>query len=133
MANFHVIAGARETPEFPIVRRIAPADLKEALRNGFADFWAMPSQVFFIGLIYPIAGVVLAGLAFGQNMLPLLYPLASGFALVGPLISIGLYELSRRREQGLPTDWKYAFEVVQSPAIGSIAALGVVLLVLFMA
>src|SRR5215212_9121208 len=133
MAHFHVIAGGSETPEFPIVRRIGPADLKDALRKGFADFWAMPSQVFFLGLIYPIAGVVLAGLAFGQNMLPLLYPLASGFALVGPLVSIGLYELSRRREQGLPTDWKYAFEVLQSPAIGSIAALGVVLLVLFMA
>ena len=131
MANFHVIAGASETPEFPIVRRIGPADLKDALRKGFADFWAMPSQVFFIGLIYPIAGVILAGFAFGQNMLPLLYPLASGFALVGPLVSIGLYELSRRREQGLPTDWKYAFEVLQSPAIGSIAALGVVLLVIF--
>jgi uncharacterized membrane protein len=133
MANFHVIAGARETLEFPIVRRIGPADLKEVLRKGFADFWAMPSQVFFIGLIYPIAGVILAGLAFGQNMLPLLYPLASGFALVGPFVSIGLYELSRRREQGLPTDWRYAFEVIQSPAIGSIAALGVVLLVIFMA
>ena len=133
MANFHVIAGASETPEFPIVRRIGPADLKDVLRKGFADFWAMPSQVFFIGLIYPIAGVILAGFAFGQNMLPLLYPLASGFALVGPIVSIGLYELSRRREQGLPTDWKYAFEVVQSPAISSIAALGVVLLVLLMA
>ena len=132
MANFHVIAGASETPEFPIVRRIGPADLKEVLRRGFADFWAMPSQLFFIGLIYPMAGVVLAGFAFGQNMLPLLYPLAFGFALVGPFVAIGLYELSRRREQGLPTDWRYAFEVVQSPAIGSIAALGVVLLVLFM-
>ena len=131
MAHFHVIAGASETPEFPIVRRIGPADLKDALRKGFADFWAMPSQVFFIGLIYPIAGVILAGFAFGQNMLPLLYPLASGFALVGPLIAIGLYELSRRREQGLPTDWKYAFEVLRSPAIGSIAALGVMLLVIF--
>src|SRR5215204_1144844 len=132
LAHFHVIAGARETPEFPIVRRIGPADLKDALRKGFADFWAMPSQVFFIGLLYPIAGVILAGFAFGQNMLPLLYPLAFGFALVGPFVSIGLYELSRRREQGLPTDWKYAFEVLQSPAIGSIAALGVVLLVIFM-
>src|SRR4029453_4356248 len=133
MANFHVIVGASDTPEFPIVRRIGPADLKEVLKKGFADFWAMPSQVFFLGLIYPIAGVILAGLAFGQNMLPLLYPLASGFALVGPIVSIGLYELSRRREQGRPTDWKYAFEVLQSPAISSIAALGVMLLVLFMA
>src|SRR3954470_11772021 len=92
--------GASDTPEFPIVRKIGPADLKDVLRKGFADFWAMPSQVFFIGLIYPIAGVILAGFAFGQNMLPLLYPLASGFALVGPIVSIGLYELSRRREQG---------------------------------
>ena len=133
MVHFHVIAGASETLEFPTVRRIGPADLKEVLRKGFADFWAMPSQVFFIGLIYPIAGVILAGFAFGQNMLPLLYPLAFGFALVGPFVAIGLYELSRRREQGLPTDWKYAAEVVQSPAIGSIAALGVVLLVIFMA
>ena len=132
MATFHVIAGASHTPECPIVRRIGPADLTAALGQGFADFWAMPSQVFFLGLIYPIAGVVLAGLAFGQNMLPLLYPLAFGFALVGPFVAIGLYELSRRREQGLPTDWTYAVEVVQSPAIGSIAALGVVLLVLFM-
>jgi uncharacterized membrane protein len=132
MATFHVIAGASDTPEFPIVRRISPTDLTAALRQGFADFWAMPSQVFFLGLIYPIAGVVLAGLAFGQNMLPLLYPLAFGFALVGPFVAIGLYELSRRREQGLPTDWTYAVEVVQSPAIGSIAALGVVLLVIFM-
>src|ERR1051325_10391182 len=133
MAHFHVIAGASETLEFPIVRRIGPADLTVALRKGFADFWAMPSQVFFLGLIYPIAGVILAGFAFGQNMLPLLYPLASGFALVGPFVAIGLYELSRRREQGLPTEWKYAFEVLQSPAIGSIAALGVMLLGLFMA
>src|SRR5437764_7763565 len=132
MTHFHVIAGASETPEFPIVRRIVPADLKDALRKGFADFWAMPSQVFFIGLIYPMAGVILAGFAFGQNLLPLLYPLASGFALVGPFVANGLYELSRRREQGLPTDWTYAVEVVQSPAIGSIAALGVVLLVIFM-
>src|SRR3954453_11439447 len=133
MATFHVIAGASDTPECPIVRRIGPADLTAALRQGFADFWAMPSQVFFLGLLYPIAGVVLAGFAFGQNMLPLLYPLASGFALVGPFVAIGLYELSRRHEQGFPTDWRYAFEVLQSRAIGAIAALGVMLLVLFMA
>src|SRR3954462_1579695 len=132
MANFHVVAGASDTPECPIVRRIGPADLTAALRQGFADYWAMPSQVFLLGLIYPIAGVVLAGLAFGQNMLPLLYPLAFGFALVGPFVAVGLYELSRRREQGRPTDWTYAVEVVQSPAIGSIAALGVVLLIIFM-
>jgi uncharacterized membrane protein len=131
MASFHAIAGASETPEFPIVRRIGPADLKGALAQGLDDFWAMPTQVAFIGLVYPVAGLVLGGLAFGYNVLPLLFPLLSGFALVGPLVAIGLYELSRRREQGLPTDWKYAFEVLRSPAIGSIATLGVLLSVIF--
>jgi uncharacterized membrane protein len=131
MAQLHVIAGAGETPEFPNVRKIDPGDLQDVLARGFDDFWAMPSHVVFVSLVYPIAGVVLAGLAFGYNVLPLLYPLASGFALVGPLAAIGLYELSRRREQDLPTDWKYAFEVLRSPAMPSIAALGVVLFVIF--
>src|SRR5215212_10437851 len=112
MAQLHVIAGAGETAEFPAVRKIEPADLQDVLSRGFDDFWAMPSQIVFVALIYPVVGVVLAGMTFGYNVLPLLYPLASGFALVGPLAAIGLYELSRHREQELPTDWKYAFDVL---------------------
>jgi uncharacterized membrane protein len=133
MAQLHVIAGAGETAEFPAVRKIGPADLQDVLSRGFDDFWAMPSHVVFVSLIYPVAGLVLAGLTFGYNVLPLLYPLAFGFALLGPLAAVGLYELSRRREQELPTDWKHAFDVLRSPALPSIAALGVVLLVIFLA
>ena len=133
MAQLHVIAGAGDTPEFPTVREINPRDLQDVLSRGFDDFWAMPSHVVFVSLIYPIIGIVLAGFMFGYNVLPLLYPLAFGFALVGPLAAIGLYELSRRREQELPTEWKNAFEVLRSPALPSIAALGVVLLVIFLA
>ena len=132
MAPLHVIAGAGETAEFPAVRKIEPADLQDVLSRGFDDFWAMPSHVVFVSLIYPVAGLVLAGLTFGYNVLPLLYPLAFGFALLGPLAAIGLYELSRRREQELPTEWKDAFDVLRSPALPSIAALGVVLLVIFL-
>jgi uncharacterized membrane protein len=131
MAQLHVISGAGEAPEFPTVRTISRADLQDVLARGFDDFWAMPSHVVFVSLIYPIIGIVLAGFMFGYNVLPLLYPLASGFALVGPLAAIGLYELSRRREQELPTDWKYAFDVLRSPAIAAIATLGVVLFVIF--
>jgi len=133
MANFHIVAGASEAPAYPVVRKITPADLKEALARGFDDFWAMPSHLVFLGLIYRVFGACLAALTFTSNALPLLYPLASGFALVGPIAGIGLYEISRRRELGLPVSWQDAFSVLKSPSIPSIIALGVLLLVIFLA
>jgi uncharacterized membrane protein len=132
MASFHIVAGASEAPAHPIVRKITPADLKEALAKGFDDFWAMPSHLVFLGLIYPVVGVCLAALTFSNNALPLLYPLASGFALIGPFAGIGLYEISRRRELGLQTSWQDAFNVLKSPSIPSIIALGVLLLIVFL-
>lgn len=133
MAQFHVIAGGDTVPSHPVVRRIRLADLKDALSKGFDDFWAMPSHLVFLGLIYPIAGVCLAGLTFSNNALPLLYPLVSGFALLGPFAAVGLYEVSRRRELGLETTWQHAFDVLRSPSIPSILALGVLLMVIFLA
>lgn len=115
------------------IRKITMADLRDALRLGVEDFKAMPSHLIFLGLIYPLLGLVLASFAFGYDVLPLLYPLVSGFALVGPLAGIGLYELSRRRELGQDPSWRDAFEVLRSPSIGSIVALGVVLVVVFLA
>jgi uncharacterized membrane protein len=118
--------------DIPNVRRISTDDLKDALRRGFDDFLAMPSHVAFVCLIYPILGVYLASMAFGYDVVPLLYPLISGFALVGPLAAIGLYELSRRRELGLDTKWSHALDVLRSPAIGSIVVMGAVLVAVFL-
>ncbi len=110
----------------PGVRRIRPADLKDALEKGLDDSLAMPSFHVFLGLIYPAALLWLAGYA-----LPLLFPLLAGFALVGPFAGIGLYEMSRRRELGLDTSWKHALDVVRSRSISSILSLGLLLLVIF--
>jgi uncharacterized membrane protein len=115
----------------PVVRRITVSDLFDALRKGVADVGATRDDILFIGLIYPLAGLVLARLAFSYDLLPLVFPLASGFALIGPFAAIGLYELSRRREQGLSVNWLDAFGVLRSPAIGSILLLGAVELALF--
>src|SRR5262249_59514763 len=98
----------------PAIRQIEVADIRGALAKGLDDFAASRSDVIFLCLIYPVAGLVLARLAFGYDMLPLLFPLVSGFALVGPVAGIGLYEMSRRREQELSAAWGDAFGVVQS-------------------
>lgn len=115
----------------PVVRSIGLRDLGHALSKGWDDFRAMPTHVIFLSLIYPIAGIALWRATFGYDVVPLLYPLAAGFALIGPFAAIGLYELSRRRELGLDTSWKHAFDIVHSPSIWSIAALGLFLLALF--
>ena len=126
MSQFDVIAGPDSTPVYPRVRKIGPADLNDALAKGIDDFLAMPSSAVFLGLIYPIAGLCLAGYA-----LPMLFPLMAGFALVGPFAGIGLYEMSRRREAGLDTSWEHAFDVVRSHSNFSILSLGLLLLVIF--
>jgi uncharacterized membrane protein len=126
MTNFHVIAGAGEIPAYPHVRKVSVADLKDALAKGFSDFKAMPSSIVFLALIYPIVGVVLAG-----DTVPMLFPVMSGFALVGPFAAVGLYEVSRRRECGLETSWRNVFDIRNSPSIPAILALGLILLGIF--
>ncbi|OBZ92414.1 cytochrome C oxidase subunit I [Pararhizobium polonicum] len=131
MTTFHVMAGSSTEIEHPEIRSIGVADVFDALRLGWQDFSAKPSHYVFLCLIYPIAGVVLAAWSSGANMLPLLYPLASGFALLGPVAAIGLYEISRRREIGMNTSWRHAFDVRRSPALPSIIGLAFMLLILF--
>ena len=133
MAGFHVIAGASETLEHIAVRKISISDLIDALKRGVDDFMVKPSHIVFLCLIYPIVGVVLAAWTVGNNALPLLFPLVSGFALIGPFAALGLYEISRRREAGLDTSWSHAFEVKDSPALPAIAAVGFMLVVIFIA
>ena len=130
----HSIRGTEQARHFapPVVRRIAAAELRDVLARGFADFAAYRTDVIFFSIIYPVVGLVLARLAAGYDMLPLIFPLASGFALIGPVAAVGLYEMSRRREQGLDITWADAFGVVRSPALGAIIVLGLLLLAIFL-
>jgi uncharacterized membrane protein len=114
------------------VRRIGAADIGDALVKGFDDFTAFRDDVVLICVIYPIVGLLLARLAFGYELLPLIFPMASGFALIGPFAAVLLYEMSRRREQGMSVSWGDGFALVHSAAFGAVLALGLMLMALFL-
>src|ERR1700689_2047618 len=132
MAFSHILVGASLQPAHPAIRRITPADLMHALARGLDDFLAMPSHAVFLCVIYPLLGLCLISLASGYSMLPLAFPIAAGFSLVGPFAAIGLYELSRRHEAGLDSSSSHALDVLHSPSLGAIVALGLLLMAIFL-
>jgi uncharacterized membrane protein len=133
-ATSHSVGHTREHLDAPMptIRKIGIADLRDALALGLNDLAACRTDVFFIAAVYPVVGLFLARLLFGYDMLPLLFPIASGFALLGPLAAVGLYELSRRRERGEEVGWLEALQIVRSPSFGAIVVLGLFLLVIFL-
>jgi uncharacterized membrane protein len=98
----------------PVVRRISAADIAESLAQGLRDFQALPLYGLAFGALYTAGGIliVLSLTAFG--MVYLTYPLAAGFALIGPFVAIGLYEVSRRREAGEPVSFAAIWSTVKS-------------------
>ena len=123
----HVGHGSAGELDLPQVRHLTLDDVRASLRAGVADFAACRTDVAFLALVYPVVGLLLAWFALDRNLVPLLFPLISGFALVGPVAAIGLYEMSRRREVGEEPRWSDALSVLRSPSFGAILLLGMLL------
>lgn len=115
----------------PGVRHLAVRDLREVLRRGVDDFMACRTDVAFLAVLYPVIGILLVWMAMHRNLLPLMFPMMAGFALIGPVAAVGLYEMSRRREAGEEPGWADAFAVMKSPSFGAILMLGLLLFALF--
>jgi uncharacterized membrane protein len=136
MATYHSnvspeVQPAQYSAAEPVIRTISLSDLHQALRLGWEDFKAVPSHAIILCVIYPVLGLILARAVLGYAVIPLLFPLAAGFALIGPFAALGLYELSRRRDRGeQPSAWD-ALDVLQSPSFGAMLGLGTLLLALF--
>ena len=113
------------------VRRISYADLGDALRKGWDDFLAFRADVIFLCVVYPLAGLVLAYLLSSSSLLPLVFPVFSGFSLLGPFAAVWLYQMSRRRERGETLSWVEAVRVFASPNVAAIFKLGLLLSVVF--
>ena len=111
-----------------VVRTIGVGDLRDALAKGWTDFQAMPTFALFLAILYPIIGLLLFSIVFKANLLQLVFPLTAGFSLIGPFAAVGLFELSRLREQGLGEE---AMKLHRAPSLHAILTLGIVLMVIF--
>ncbi len=115
------------------VRTITSADAKAALREGWADFMEMRGDLIFVGLIYALVGIVAATAIMGGPLLALLFPIVAGVGLLGPVAALGFYEMARRRESGLHSNWKHFLDVRKRPSAEDIAVVSALLVAIFVA
>lgn len=117
----------------PPLRRIGMGAVVDALRSGWADTGKGRADLVMLWLIYPVMVLYLVMADYYGQLVLLLLPVASGFALVGPLFAIGMYEMSRKRELTGELHWMDGFAVLRSPSIGAITGLGLWLIAVFLA
>jgi uncharacterized membrane protein len=131
MSHTDVTSHHVDDPAAPRVRSIGVHDLRDSLRDGVDDFMTRPSHYVFLALLYPVVGMALGLFVAGGNAMSLLYPLISGFALVGPLAALGFYEISRRAQAGEHVSWSRAFDVLRGASAVAVFEIAVLLTGIF--
>src|SRR5437870_3533287 len=115
------------------IRSIGLNDLWQSLKEGYDDFNARPTVGIFLTVLYPLFALLLTLFLVGENLLHLAFPMVAGLTLIGPVVSVGLFEMSRRRERGLDVSWRSTFDFVHSASFAPILALSVVMMLLYVA
>ncbi|MEJ1157681.1 DUF2189 domain-containing protein [Prosthecomicrobium sp. N25] len=92
-------------PADPTVREITVDDISAALAAGLRDFRAAPSFGLVFGGLYAVGGLALLFVLTQFDLVFLAYPMAAGFAIIAPLVAVGLYEVSRILEKGGTPTW----------------------------
>lgn len=117
----------------PIVRTITAHDIVEAVVQGLRDFQKAPRFGLALGALYACGGIAIVACASVLGMVYLAYPLAAGFALVGPFVATGLYEVSRRLQSGQELSWRAIWRTIRSRGeIGWMAFVTIFVLIVWM-
>jgi uncharacterized membrane protein len=113
------------------VKRIGTADLHWALAEGWADFRERRGDILVLALLYPLMGVITAAIFLHDALTPLFFPLVAGLSILGPAAATGFYELARRREAGLSSNWNHFLDPLNGRSRWPLALLTGGLLALF--
>ena len=118
-------------PPVTVAHDLALADLRHALADGWRDFRACPQYGLFFAAIYVLAGLGLYHALFTLGEAAWLIPAAAGFPLLAPFVAVGLYEVSRRREAGLPMGWRTVLGALRGRGDEQLLSMGVIVFVAF--
>src|SRR4030095_6817180 len=135
MAQAQSFRGVQLTSSEIGVRTIGLNDLRQSLKEGYEDFNAMATfGMVVLVVVFPLFALLATLFFVGKNnMLHLAFPIVAGFTLMGPVVSVCLFERSRRRERGLDVSWRSSFDFVHSPSFAPILALSVLMMLLYVA
>jgi uncharacterized membrane protein len=114
-----------------VANDLSIGDLRAALSAGWRDYTAQPLFGLFFGGIYVAAGLLVYYVLFTQGEVAWLIPATAGFPLIAPFVAVGLYEVSRRREQGLPMSWGKVLGALRGRGDEQILSMGLIVFVAF--
>ncbi|EAQ29075.1 hypothetical protein NAP1_15788 [Erythrobacter sp. NAP1] len=114
-----------------IAHDLTTGDLRAALAAGWRDFAGAPLFGLFFASIFVIGGLALSYFLLARGEYTWAIPAAAGFPLLAPFTAVGLYEVSRRRELGLPMSWSAVLGAVRGRGDEQILAMGVIIFVAF--
>lgn len=116
---------------YRVVNDLTLADLRNALASGLKDFAAHPVYGLFFAAVYVAAGLFLYVALVDWGQAEWLIPAAAGFPLIAPFTAVGLYEVSRRREVGLPLGWGKVLGALRGHGDDQILMMGGIVFVAF--
>jgi uncharacterized membrane protein len=126
-------ASAGHAEAVPQVRRIGLADLRWAIGEGWADFREKRGDILMLGFLYPMIGLITVAFALNRELVPLVFPLVAGISLMGPVVAVGFYELARRREAGLESQWTHFLDPWRDRRAGPLLVVTLAMSALYLA
>ncbi|MBT0963632.1 DUF2189 domain-containing protein [Denitromonas iodatirespirans] len=118
-----------DTPTFPTIRDVKAGAPFRWFAEGWQDFKSCPIPSLFYGFCFAGMGLLITFVF--EHAYEYTSGLTSGFLLLGPFLAMGLYEISRRREQGQSCSLTPTMTVWRRNA-GNIGIFAVVLGIVFL-